>query len=301
MNITVLGSQGAIPKLGKFSTSLILSISNSYVLIDCCEGVQHQLRKNKIKLSKIDIILISHAHGDHYFGLIGLLSTLSLLKREKKLNVFCPTSVLKIVQAHLKFSKMNLNYELNLVSLNNQNEKTIYENINFTISAFPLNHSIYTNGFRVEEKKKRRKLLIDKVLQNKIDKVYYNKLTKSENVINIEGKEINYLEVTKEGSKPKSFAYCSDTAYFEKLVDYINNVDLLFCETTFLEKDRDKAIATFHSTTIDAAKLAKQGKVKQLLIGHFSSRYDDYSTFYKEVTSVFENVILSDEGKKVQV
>lgn len=301
MNITVLGSQGAIPKLGKFSTSLILSISNSYVLIDCCEGVQHQLRKNKIKLSKIDIILISHAHGDHYFGLIGLLSTLSLMKREKKLNVFCPISVLKIVQAHLKFSKMNLNYELNLVSLNNQNEKTIYENINFTISAFPLNHSIYTNGFRVEEKKKRRKLLIDKVLQNKIDKVYYNKLTKSENVINIEGKEINYLEVTKEGSKPKSFAYCSDTAYFEKLADYINNVDLLFCETTFLEKDRDKAIATFHSTTIDAAKLAKQGKVKQLLIGHFSSRYDDYFTFYKEVTSVFENVILSEEGKKVQV
>ena len=301
MNITVLGSQGAIPKLGKFSTSLILSISNSYVLIDCCEGVQHQLRKNKIKLSKIDIILISHAHGDHYFGLIGLLSTLSLMKREKKLNVFCPTSVLKIVQAHLKFSKMNLNYELNLVSLNNQNEKTIYENINFTISAFPLNHSIYTNGFRVEEKKKRRKLLIDKVLQNKIDKVYYNKLTKSENVINIEGKEINYLEVTKEGSKPKSFAYCSDTAYFEKLADYINNVDLLFCETTFLEKDRDKAIATFHSTTIDAAKLAKQGKVKQLLIGHFSSRYDDYSMFYKEVVSVFENVILSEEGKKVQV
>ena len=106
---------------------------------------------------------------------------------------------------------------------------------------------------------------------------------------------------TKEGSKPKSFAYCSDTAYFEKLADYINNVDLLFCETTFLEKDRDKAIATFHSTTIDAAKLAKQGKVKQLLIGHFSSRYDDYFTFYKEVTSVFENVILSEEGKKVQV
>jgi len=301
LNITVLGSQGAIPKLGKYSSSLLLNISNSYILIDCCEGVQFQLRKNKIKLSKIDIILISHAHGDHYFGLIGLISTLSLIKRKNKLKVFCPTSVLKIIQAHIKFSKMSLNYELDLISLNSQNEKNIYENPSFTIKTFPLKHSVYTNGFRIEEKKKRRKLLLDKALQYKIDKVYFNKLTKSENVFNSEGKEISYLEVTKEGPKPKSFAYCSDTAYFKELVNYITDVDLLYCETTFLEKDRDKALRTFHSTTIDAAKLAKKGRVKQLLIGHFSSRYDDYSMFFNEVFSIFENVIISEEGKKVQV
>ena len=301
MNITVLGSQGAIPKLGKYSSSLLLTISNSYILIDCCEGVQFQLRKNKIKLSKIDIILISHAHGDHYFGLIGLISTLSLIKRKNKLKVFCPTSVLKIIQAHIKFSKMSLNYELDLISLNSQNEKNIYENPSFTIKTFPLKHSVYTNGFRIEEKKKRRKLLLDKALQYKIDKVYFNNLTKSENVFNSEGKEISYLEVTNEGPKPKSFAYCSDTAYFKELVNYITDVDLLYCETTFLEKDRDKALRTFHSTTIDAAKLAKKGRVKQLLIGHFSSRYDDYSMFFNEVFSIFENVIISEEGKKVQV
>ncbi len=301
MNITVLGSQGAIPKLGKYSSSLLLNISNSYILIDCCEGVQFQLRKNKIKLSKIDIILISHAHGDHYFGLIGLISTLSLIKRKNKLKVFCPTSVLKIIQAHIKFSKMSLNYELDLISLNSQNEKNIYENPSFTIKTFPLKHSVYTNGFRIEEKRKRRKLLLDKALQYKIDNVYFNKLTKSENVFNSEGKEISYLEVTNEGPKPKSFAYCSDTAYFKELVNYITDVDLLYCETTFLEKDRDKALRTFHSTTIDAAKLAKKGRVKQLLIGHFSSRYDDYSMFFNEVFSIFENVIISEEGKKVQV
>ena len=301
MNITVLGSQGAIPMIGKYSSSLLLNISNSYILIDCCEGVQFQLRKNKIKLSKIDIILISHAHGDHYFGLIGLISTLSLIKRKNKLKVFCPTSVLKIIQAHIKFSKMSLNYELDLISLNSQNEKNIYENPSFTIKTFPLKHSVYTNGFRIEEKKKRRKLLLDKALQYKIDKVYFNKLTKSENVFNSEGKEISYLEVTNEGPKPKSFAYCSDTAYFKELVNYITDVDLLYCETTFLEKDRDKALRTFHSTTIDAAKLAKKGRVKQLLIGHFSSRYDDYSMFFNEVFSIFENVIISEEGKKVQV
>ena len=301
MNITVLGSQGAIPKQGKYSSSLLLNISNSNILIDCCEGVQHQLRKYKIKLSKIDIILISHAHGDHYFGLIGLISTLSLLKRDKKLTVYCPTSVLKIVQSHIKYSKMKLNYDLNLKSLNNQSEKIIFEDFNFIIKAFPLKHSVYTNGFRIEEKKKRRKLLIEKAIEYKIDRVYFNKLTKSENVFNKDGEEINYLKVTTEGSKSKTFAYCSDTAYFDKLVDYIKCVDLLYCETTFLEKDRDKALSTLHSTTIDAAKLANKGEVKQLLIGHFSSRYDDYSIFLNEVALIFDNVTLCEEGKNIKV
>ena len=301
MNLTVLGSQGAIPKLGKYSTSLLLNISNSNILIDCCEGVQHQLRKYKIKLSKIDIILISHAHGDHYFGLIGLISTLSLLKRDKKLIVFCPTSVLKIIQSHIKHSKMRLNYDLELKSLNNQSEEIIFEDFNFIITAFPLKHSVYTNGFRIEEKKKRRKLLLNKAIEFKIDKVYFNKLTKSENVLNQNGEEIDYLKVTTEGPKSKSFAYCSDTAYFDKLADYIKCVDLLYCETTFLEKDKDKALSTLHSTTTDAANLANKGAVKQLLIGHFSSRYDDYSNFLKEVKVIFDNVILSEEGKKIQV
>ena len=149
MKITVLGSQGAIPKVGKFSSSLLLKVSNSNILIDCCEGVQHQLRKNKIKLSKIDIILISHAHGDHYFGLIGLISTFSLLKRDKKLIIFCPLSVFKIIQAHIKFSKMTLSYELDLKVLNNETKINIFQNDFFFIVAFPLKHSIYTNGFIV--------------------------------------------------------------------------------------------------------------------------------------------------------
>ena len=301
MKVTVLGSQGAIPKVGLFSTSLILNVFNSYVLIDCCEGVQHQLRKNKIKLSKIEIILISHAHGDHYFGLIGLISTLSLLKRDKKLTVFCPLSVLKIIQAHLKFSKMNLSYELDLKVLNNNSKINIFNNKHFSIEAFPLKHSIYTNGFLIKEKEKKRKLILQKALDNNIDKIYFNKLTKSENVINNNGIEINYLDVTKEGDKSKAFAYCSDTAYFDELINNIKDVDLLYCETTFLKKDKDKATVTLHSTTIDAATLAKKGNVKRLLIGHFSSRYDDYNDFIAEVATIFKNVIISEEGKKIEV
>ena len=301
MKVTVLGSQGAIPKVGLFSTSLILNVCNSYVLIDCCEGVQQQLRKNKIKFSKIEIILISHAHGDHYFGLIGLISTLSLLKRDKKLTVFCPLSVFKIIQAHLKFSKMNLSYELDLKVLNNTSKINIFNNNHFSIEAFPLKHSIYTNGFLIREKEKKRKLILQKALNKNIDKIYFNKLTNRENVINNDGIEINYLDVTKEGDKAKAFAYCSDTAYFDELINNIKGVDLLYCETTFLKKDKDKATVTLHSTTIDAATLAKKGNVKKLLIGHFSSRYDDYNDFITEVATIFKNVIISEEGKKIEV
>ena len=301
MKITVLGSQGAIPKVGKFSSSLLLKVSNSNILIDCCEGVQHQLRKNKIKLSKIDIILISHAHGDHYFGLIGLISTFSLLKRDKKLIIFCPLSVFKIIQAHIKFSKMTLSYELDLRVLNNETKINIFQNDFFFIDAFPLKHSIYTNGFIVSEKKKKRKLILQKALENNIEKIYFNNLTNRKNVVNKDGIEINYRDVTKEGDKPKKFAYCSDTAYFEDLVKNINGVDLLYCETTFLKRDQDKAKITLHSTTADAAILAKKGKVKRLLIGHFSSRYDDFNEFAEEVGTIFENVIISDEGKKIDV
>lgn len=301
MKITVLGSQGAIPKVGKFSSSLLLKVSNSNILIDCCEGVQHQLRKNKIKLSKIDIILISHAHGDHYFGLIGLISTFSLLKRDKKLIIFCPLSVFKIIQAHIKFSKMTLSYELDLRVLNNETKINIFQNDFFYIDAFPLKHSIYTNGFIVSEKKKKRKLILQKALENNIEKIYFNNLTNRKNVVNKDGVEINYRDVTKEGDKPKKFAYCSDTAYFEDLVKNINGVDLLYCETTFLKRDQDKANITLHSTTADAAILAKKGKVKRLLIGHFSSRYDDFNEFAEEVRTIFENVIISDEGKKIDV
>ena len=301
MKVTVLGSQGAIPKVGLFSSSLVLNVSRTNILIDCCEGAQFQLRKNKIKLSKIEIILISHAHGDHYFGLIGLISTLSLMKRDKKLTLFCPLSVLKIVQAHLKYSNMNLSYELEMKVLNNQSRIKILDNNQFSIYAFPLKHSVYTNGFLIREKEKRRKLILEKALENNIDKIYFNKLTKRENVINNDGVEINYMDVTKPAEKPRAFAYCSDTAYFDELINYIKGVDLLYCETTFLKKDKDKAALTLHSTTLDAATLAKKGRVKKLLIGHFSSRYDDYNVFNTEVASIFENVIISEEGKKIEV
>ena len=196
---------------------------------------------------------------------------------------------------------MTLSYELDLRVLNNETKINIFQNDFFFIDAFPLKHSIYTNGFIVSEKKKKRKLILQKALENNIEKIYFNNLTNRKNVVNKDGVEINYRDVTKEGDKPKKFAYCSDTAYFEDLVKNINGVDLLYCETTFLKRDQDKAKITLHSTTADAAILAKKGKVKRLLIGHFSSRYDDFNEFAEEVRTIFENVIIADEGKKIDV
>lgn len=301
MNLTVLGSQGAIPKVGKFCSSFVLDISNTKILIDCCEGAQFQLRKNKIRLNKIEIILISHAHGDHYFGLIGLLSTLSLMKRNKSLIIFCPDSVNKIIKSIIKYSKLKFSYNLNINILKNHRVTKIYENDLFFINAFPLNHSIYTNGFLIKEKIKKRKLIMSEVLKKNIDKIYFNKLTKGLNVFNKDNVEINYKEVTEEGLKPKSFAYCSDTAYSDKLIKYVKDVDLLYCETTFLNRDKEKATLTYHSTTVDAAKLALKANVKKLLIGHFSSRYEWYDEFLEEVKIIFRNVMLSEEGKKIEL
>ncbi len=301
MNLTILGSQGALPKLNKYSSSHLLEVCNKYILIDCCEGVQFQLKRNKIKYSKIELILITHAHGDHFFGLIGLITTLSLLKRDKVLKVFCPVPVLKIIQAHIKYAKLKLSYEIKFYGLKSDQSEIIYENKNYFIRTIPLKHSIYTNGFLIKEKLKKRKLLLDKAIENKINKIYFNKLTKGFNVINDDGIEINYLDVTVMGEKSKSFAYCSDTAYTESIIGLIKEVDLLYCESTFLEKHRDKAIITYHSTAKDAGTLALNAKVKKLIIGHFSSRYDNLDQFLSETKEIFKNVILSEEGKKIDI
>lgn len=301
MNLTILGSQGALPKLNKYSSSHLLEVCNKYILIDCCEGVQFQLRKNKIKLSKIEVILISHAHGDHFFGLIGLITTLSLLRRDKDLEVYCPVSVLKIIQAHLKYANLKLSYNLKLKGLKSNSSEIIKDDSCYSIHTIPLTHSVYTNGFLIKEKKKRRKLLLDKAIENNINKIFFNKLTKGHNVINKDGVEINYLDVTSNGDKPKSYAYCSDTAYSESYLNLIKEVDLLYCETTFLEKHRDKASSTHHSTTKDAGLLASKANVKKLLIGHFSSRYDNYDDFLDEVKQIFKNVTLSKEGRNIDI
>ena len=301
MKLKILGSQGALPRRGMYSTSQILNIKNKYILIDCPEGVQFQLKNFQIKFSKIDFILISHAHGDHYFGLIGLISTYSLLRRKNKLKLFCPRVVSEIINAQMKISSMFLSYELEIIELNSKKSETIYESNDFSIFTIPLRHSIYSNGFLFQEKNNKRKLNLDLAQKLNINKVYYNKLTQGENVFNEKGEEIDYKEVTSEGLKNKSYAFCSDTRYFPNIIKKISNVDLLYHESTFLEKDREKAKLTGHSTAKDAAKIARDAKVDKLIIGHFSSRYENLDLFVNEVKQIFQNVELAFDGKEIDI
>ncbi len=301
MKLKILGSQGALPRRGMYSSSQILNIKNKHILIDCPEGIQFQLKSFRIKFSKIDFILISHVHGDHYFGLIGLISTYSLLRRKNKLSVFCPRDVSEILNTQMKISSMFISYELEIIELNSNDSEKIYESNDFSISTIPLKHSTYCNGFLFQEKNNKRKLNIDLALKLNINKVYYNKLTKGENVFNENGDEINYREVTSKGLKNKSYAYCSDTTYYPSIIEKISHVDLLYHESTFLEKDREKAKLTMHSTAMDAAKIARDAQVNKLIIGHFSSRYENLDLFVNEVKQIFQNVELAFDGKDIDI
>ena len=301
MKLKILGSQGALPKRRMYSSSQILNIKNKHILIDCPEGIQFQLKNFRIKFSKIDFILISHAHGDHYFGLIGLISTYSLLRRKNKLTVFCPRVVSEIINTQMKISSMFLSYELEIIELNSNDSEKIYESNDFSVSTIPLKHSIYCNGFHFQEKNNKRKLNIDLAMKLNINKIYYNKLTKGENVINENGDEINYRKVTSKGLKNKSYAYCSDTTYYTSIIEKISHVDLLYHESTFLEKDREKAKLTMHSTAMDAAKIARDAQVNKLIIGHFSSRYENLDLFVNEVKQIFQNVELAFDGKDIDI
>ena len=301
MKLKILGSQGALPKRGMYSSSQILNIKNKHILIDCPEGIQFQLKNFRIKFSKIDFILISHAHGDHYFGLIGLISTYSLLRRKNKLTVFCPRVVSKIINTQMKISSMFLSYELEVIELKSNDPEKIYESNDFSVSTIPLKHSIYCNGFLFQEKNNKRKLNVDLAMKLNINKVYYNKLTKGENVFNEKGDEIDYREVTSKGQKNKSYAYCSDTTYYPSIIKKITNVDVLYHESTFLEKDREKAKLTMHSTAMDAAKIARDAQVNKLILGHFSSRYENLDLFLNEVKQIFQNIELAFDGKDIDI
>lgn len=289
-----------MPKRGLYSSSQVLNIKNKYILIDCPEGVQFQLKNYRVKFSKIDFILISHAHGDHYFGLIGLISTYSLLRRKNKLTLFCPKVVSEIINSQMKISSIFLSYELEIITLNSKDSEKIYESNDFIIVTIPLKHSIYCNGFLISEKNNKRKLNLDLAKKLNIDKVYYNKLTKGENVFNEMGEEIDFRDVTSTVLN-RSYAYCTDTIYFPNIIEKITHIDLLYHESTFLEKDKRKAKLTMHSTAMDAAKIASKAQVNKLLIGHFSSRYENLDLFIKEVKQKFQNVELAFDGKEINI
>ena len=301
MKLTILGCYSATPRVNTNPTSQILDIKNHLFLIDCGEGTQVQLRKNKIKFSRIKHIFISHLHGDHYFGLVGLISTFKLLTREADLHIYGPKGLKEIITLQMKLSDSWTNYKLIFHELTSKESKKIYEDDKVEVYTIPLDHRIYTNGFLFKEKEGDRKLNAEAALNAKIDVAYYRKLKQGFDVVNNEGKLIKNEDVTKPPPKTKSYAFCSDTAYNKSIIPIIKGVDVLYHESTFLEKNSKLALTTKHSTAKQAASIAKEANVTTLILGHYSTRYDDLNSFTTEAKEIFDNVELAQDGKTFEI
>ena len=297
MKLTILGCYAATPRTITNPTSQILEIRNRMFLIDCGEGTQVQLRKNKLKFSKINHIFISHLHGDHIYGLVGLISTFMLLNRQTDLHVYGPKGIKEIILLQLRYSNSFTGYNLYFHELESKESEVVFEDEKVIVKTIPLKHRIYTNGYLFQEKPKERKLNVEAVENYNIDTVYYRKIKYGGDITLDDGRIIPNHELTFDPEPTKSYAFCSDTMYDESIIPLIQGVDVLYHETTFLESEADKAEKTMHSTAKEAARIAKLANVKQLLLGHYSTRYSSIELFKEEAETIFPNVLLGDDGK----
>jgi ribonuclease Z len=296
--LTILGCHSATPRVNAHPTAQYLEINSRHFLIDCGEGTQRQMRLNKVGFSKINTIFISHLHGDHFFGLIGLISTFGILNREKELHIHGPKGIKEVINIQLKHSKSYVKYKIIFHELNSTESELIFEDEKVKVYTIPLNHRVYTNGFLFKEKEKSRKINISAVKEFKeIDKCDYNNLKAGKDFKLDSGDVIKNSELTYNPEKPLSYAYCSDTSYKPTIIEIIDGVDLLYHESTFLTDKEDLAKKTGHSTAKQAATIAKKANVKKLVLGHYSSRYKNISLFKKEAQEVFENVSLAETGR----
>lgn len=297
MKLTILGCHSATPRWDANPTSQVLEAKGHLFLIDCAEGTQVQLRKFKVKFARIKHIFISHLHGDHFYGLVGLISTFRLLGREANLHVYGPKGIKEAITLQLKLANSWTNYPLIFHELENKSSELIYEDEKITVQTIPLDHRIYTNGFLFREKPGERKLNIHAAGKHKIDKSYYSKIKQGSDHTLDDGTVIPNAELTKDPDPCKSYAYCSDTAYLPKIARQIEKVDVLYHESTFLEQHQHLADKTRHSTAKEAAAIAKKAGVGKLILGHYSGRYSDNEGFKKEASVIFESVELAEDGK----
>jgi ribonuclease Z len=298
MKLTILGCYAATPRTISNPTSQVLEIKNRLFLIDCAEGTQVQLRKSKVKFSKINHIFISHLHGDHFYGLVGLISTFMLLNRESDLTVHGPKGIKEIILLQLRASGSFTGYNLYFNELESKESQTIFEDDRVVVKTIPLKHRIYTNGYLFQEKNIERKLNIEAVENYKIDKVYFNKIKYGGDITLENGTIIPNSELSFNPQVAKSYAFCSDTIFDETIIPIIENVDYLYHESTFLESEAHLSEKTMHSTAKQAATIALKANAKNLILGHYSTRYGNIELFKDEAQTIFQNVQLADDGKE---
>ena len=297
MKLSILGCYSATPRIIAHTTSQVLETRGHLFLIDCGEGTQVELRRHKIKFNQIKHIFISHLHGDHYFGLVGLISTFRLLTRETDLHIYGTKGLKEVITLQIKLANSWTNFKLIFHELLSKSPELIYEDEKVSVHTIPLDHRVYTNGFLFKEKPFERKLDIDKAEALNIDKAYFRKLKQGDDVVNEQGTIISNSEVTFEGHQPKSYAFCSDTAYKEDIIPIIKDVDVLYHESTFMDAHEHLCAKTKHSTAKQAATIALKANASQLILGHYSTRYGNLEGFKAEAETVFKAVLLAEDGK----
>lgn len=300
MKLTILGCYAATPRTITNPTSQLLEIRNRMFLIDCGEGTQVQLRKNKIKFSKISHIFISHLHGDHFYGLVGLVSTFMLLNRTTDLHIYGPKGVKEVIKLQFRLSNSWPIYGLFFHELESKESEIVFEDDKVLVKTIPLKHRVYTNGFLFQEKIGARKLNVDAVQNYEIDKCYYQKIKNGKDITLEDGRVIENHKLTFDPIPPMNYAFCSDTAYDESIIPIINEVDVLYHESTFLQSEEALAGKTMHSTAKEAATIALKANVKQLVLGHYSTRYDNIDLFKDEAETIFPDILLADDGKSFE-
>ncbi|QHS57112.1 ribonuclease Z [Mucilaginibacter sp. 14171R-50] len=295
--VTILGSSSATPIFNRNPTAQVLNINEKLYLVDCAEGTQQQMLRFDVKASRIDYIFISHLHGDHYLGLVGLLSSMHLNGRKKALKIFCPPPLKEIIDLQLKYSETTLNYPVEFVFTDAATKGVILENQDIFVETIPLDHRIPCTGFLFRQKKRLKKLIKERVEELQIPIPYYAALKKGNDYQSPDGTVYQNNTLTMEPPEPKSYAYISDTLYSDKYLAYITPVTLLYHEATFLNDMLDRANQTHHTTALQAGEAAIKVKAEKLIIGHFSARYKTLNELLEEVQSVFPNTELAVEGK----
>jgi len=295
--VTILGSSSATPIFNRNPSSQALNINERLYLIDCGEGTQQQMLKFDVKIGRIDHIFISHLHGDHYLGLVGLLSSMHLNGRVKPLHLFCPPLLKEIIDLELRCSDTVLQFPIDYRFTNPEAPEVILENPDVIVESIPLDHRIPCTGFLFREKKRLRKLLKERLAELNIPIEYFSPLKKGADYTGPDGKTIKNAELTTDSAEPKTYVYCSDTQLNLSYFEQISNATLLYHEATFLHNMLERAIETNHTTALQAAEVALQTNADKLLIGHFSARYKTLNELLEEARSVFAETELAIEGK----
>lgn len=302
MKITILGNNSAIPAHGRNPSAQIVEIKDQLFLLDCGEGTQMQLMKYGVKRSKIQHIFISHLHGDHYFGLIGLINSLGLLGRTDPLHIHCPEKLPKIIKLQLDACSSIMPFELIFQTIKDEGEtRVLVDNSLYTVSSFPVDHRIPTHGFVITEKSSGRKIVPEACREYQIPQAFYNRLKQGEDYERKDGLLVKNEWVTETGKGDKVYAYCADTKYTEAFIGFIKNADAIYHESTYLDSESDLANMRYHTTARQAALLAEAAAVKLLLLGHYSSRYKNIEEFEIEAKAVFVNTRATYEGLTIEL